>query len=536
VSVSTIKSDTTSNGTSSVDNPRWQNVLMWGLVIALVIVAIIMRLYKLDVPFDRDGYDEGVYWQSLRAMGAGHALYQDIFYSQPPFFLLSTFPGYLLFGSTLWAARLGIALVSLIGLLGAFLLGKATGGRLGAVVALLLLIVSPVYLAESQTIQAEASSTAFSLLAVGLAYMWWEQSEGIAGLCWATLTGIAVALGILCKLLSVSCLVPMVLLMLARIWQSWQQRTGANKRLLLPILAGIGACIVTALLFLLPFLNSYSNLISTVITFHTQAGATFASSQRGNFSLIKQALISWLSLAALAGMAAAVLRRDWRVIPMIAWLLATIYLLWRQVPLFPHHLIALIPPLIGLAVMGIDKSVTWESLARFKPIAAGSTDRTTEIKNRAGFTSISLQNIMTWIALILMLITVVLSVRQDRQYYRNVDYIAADQETQQELHVAADLNHAIAPGQLVITDAQFIAGLADRNTPPFLVDTSTVRIVSGYLSLAQLENAATQPQVHAVLFYTGRLGAPETAPFHTWVAQHFRLLHNYGNGRELWVR
>ncbi|HEX6477674.1 MAG TPA: glycosyltransferase family 39 protein [Ktedonobacteraceae bacterium] len=535
MTVSTIKNDTTGNGTSSAGNPRWQNLLMWGLVIVLVIVAIIMRLYKLDVPFDRDGYDEGVYWQSLRAMGAGHALYRDIFYSQPPFFLLSTFPGYLLFGSTLWAARLGIALVSLFGLAGAFLLGKATSGRLGAVIALVLLIANPVYLSQSQIIQAEVSSTAFSLLAVGLAYTWWEQPEGIAGLCWAMLTGIAVTLGILCKLLSVSCLVPVVLLMLARTWQSWQQRKGA-KSILLPILAGTGACIVTALLILLPFLNSYSNMVSTVITFHTQAGATFASSQRGNFSLIKQALISWLSLAALFGIAAAVLRRDWRVIPLIAWLLVTIYLLWRQVPLFQHHLIALVPPLIGLAIMGIGTSVTWKSLARFKPIAAGSTDRITEIKNRAGFTSISFQNIMAWIALMLILITVVLAVRQDRQYYRNIASIAADQETQQELHVAADLNHAIARGQLVITDAQFIAGLADRNTPPSLVDTSTVRIVSGYLTLAQLENAASQPQVHAVLFYTGRLGAPETAPFHTWVAQRFRLLHNYGGGRELWVR
>jgi hypothetical protein len=306
--------------------------------------------------------------------------------------------------------------------------------------------------------------------------------------------------------------------------------------ILLPILAGIGACIVTALLLLLPFLNSYSNLVATVISFHTQAAATFASSQRGNFSLIRQALISWLSLAALFGIVAAVLRRDWRVIPLIAWLLVTIFLLWRQVPLFQHHLIALVPPLIGLAVMGVGNSLTWKSVARFMPVAAGSTDRTTEIKTHSGSTSTSLQNIAAWIVIILILITVVLAAREDRLYYRNVAFIAADQETQQELHVAADLNHGIAPGQLVITDAQFIAALADRNTPPFLVDTSTVRIVSGNLTLAQLENAASQSQVHAVLFYTGRLGAPETSSFHTWVTQHFRLLHNYGHGRELWVR
>lgn len=535
MSVSSIENDTKDNSISPADAFRRQTLLTWGVVVALVIIAVVMRLYKLDVPFDRDGYDEGVYWQSLRAMSAGHALYGDIFYSQPPFFLLSTFPGYALFGGSLWSARLGIALVSLFGLLGAFLLGKALGGRLGAVTALLLLIVNPVYLAESQTIQAEVSSTAFSLLAVGLAYMWWEQPEGIAGLCWAALTGITVSLAILSKLLSVTCLIPIALLMLARIWQSWRKRKGIRSMPTIPILVGIAACVVTALLLLLPFVNSYSNLISTVISFHAKAAVTSAPSQRENLSLIKNALISWLSLPALFGIVAAFLRRDWRVLPLIAWLLATIYLLWHQVPLFPHHLIALIPPLIGLAAMGIGNSLTWNSLAGYIKNFLRAKSTTTEDSTRAGLRP-NARNILPWIAVGLILLTVVLSAWQDKQYYHNAAYVATDQQTQQELHIAADLQHAIAPNQEVITDAQFIAGLADRNTPPFLVDTSTVRITSGYLTLAQLENAASQPQVRAVLFYTGRLAAPETASFHAWVAQRFRLLHNYGAGRELWVR
>src|SRR5205809_1809647 len=100
-------------------------LLMWAVVLVLFIAAIFMRLNNLGMPFDRDSYDEGVYWQSLRAMSAGHLLYQDIFYSQPPFFLLSVYPFFLLFGKTLVAARLGVVLVSLLGFIGAFLLGRA---------------------------------------------------------------------------------------------------------------------------------------------------------------------------------------------------------------------------------------------------------------------------------------------------------------------------------------------------------------------------------------------------------------------------
>src|SRR5712691_3443704 len=102
MSISTTREHTTTEKVKQVHYPDWQTILLWVVVLALVIVAIGVRLYQLGLPFDRDGYDEGVYWQSLRAMTTGHALYQDIFYSQPPFFLLSTFPGYVLFGGSLW--------------------------------------------------------------------------------------------------------------------------------------------------------------------------------------------------------------------------------------------------------------------------------------------------------------------------------------------------------------------------------------------------------------------------------------------------
>src|SRR5437660_9432300 len=89
----------------------WQILIVGLIAIALLGIAIWTRLHDLGLPFDRDGYDEGVYWQSLRAMSAGHPLYQQIFYSQPPFFLLSIFPTYLLLGQALWSARLGIAII-----------------------------------------------------------------------------------------------------------------------------------------------------------------------------------------------------------------------------------------------------------------------------------------------------------------------------------------------------------------------------------------------------------------------------------------
>ncbi len=492
----------------------WQNILFSLIALALFVVGIWMRLHKLNLPFDRDSYDEGVYWQSLRAMSAGHGLYQQIFYSQPPFFLLSAFSIYSLFGQTLWSARLGIVVISLAGLAGAFLLGKALGGRVGAIAALLLLLMDPLYLAQSQTIQAEAPSAALSLLAVGLIYLWWERPDGITGICLAVLSTVALSLGILCKLLAISALVPVGLLMLARGWQILQQAPGNRLASARSLIAGIVAFALTMVMVLLPFAGSWQQLWQGMITFHTDAGNVFKSTQATNLSMIKHMLVALTSCAALYGSVVALLRRDWRALPLITWFLVTAFMLWRVVPLFPHHLVALTPPLVSLAVLGITPGI---SVPRNKKSA------------------LTFNTITTLISLLLILITAALNGQQVVHYYRAQQQLS-DSASSQQARVIKDLQAATRPDQLVITDAQFIADLANRSTPPDLVDTSAVRIETGYVTAQQLIQDAMRPEVRAVLLYTGRLQNPKVADFYTWVRQHFHLAQNYGGGRGLWIK
>jgi 4-amino-4-deoxy-L-arabinose transferase-like glycosyltransferase len=494
--------------------PRWQTLLVWAVAVALLALAIWMRLYNLGQPFDHDGYDEGVYWQSLRAMAAGYALYRQIFYSQPPFFLLSTYPFFALLGGTLWSARFGIAMVSLVGLVGAFMLGKALQGRRGGLLAMLLLVLDTLYFSMSQKIEAEVSSAAFSFLAVGAAYLWWENPDRASGLILAALAGVSLVLGVMCKLYAVTSVIPVGLLLMARAWQIYRGRPGTSRSSWRPVGVLILAGIVTSVALLLPFLGSFASMFNDVVTFHTHAKAVLINAQSYNGRIIGNFALATLPLliAAGFGLLVAITRRDWRLIPLVAWGLATLLLLWEEVPLFSRHFVALIPTLISLAVLGL-----------------GYFGR-----SRASSSRFNFRPVLTALALLLILVTVCIDALYYPPYYREVARRGG--ETQFQARVANDLHNSLAPGEFVVTDGQFVAALAGRNTPPQLVDTSLVRTGVSSLTLQQLIAITSQAQVHAVLFYMDRLSVPALAAFHPWVAQHFHLKYNYGHGRELWVR
>src|SRR6266581_2083937 len=424
MSTSIIADENSPTGKVTVEPaPRWQTIFMWVVPLALLAIAIYMRLYNLGQPFDHDGYDEGVYWQSLRAIAAGHTLYSQIFSSQPPFFLLSTYPVF-------------------------------------------------------------------------------------------ALSGITLSLGILCKLLAVTSIVPVGLLLLARLWQIWHKESGTGLHSLRPIVITIIACVATFLAVLAPFLGSYSSMLRDVVTFHTHAKALLINNQIHNVGIMQSFLQSTLPLviAATFGLLAALLRRNWRVLPLVAWALVTLYLLWIQVPLFYRHFIALIPPLISLAVIGIGNiSSTRDFFARFR-----------------------FPQVLTSLAVLLILVIIATDLPQYQPYYQAASKRGNDTYAKLQAHVANDVRDSIAPDQLVITDGQFVVSMAVRNTPPDLVDTSIVRVVTGYVTLQQLVHDASQPRVHAVLFFMDRLHLPQVAAFYAWVAQHFHLKYRYGPGKELW--
>ncbi len=148
-----------------------------------------------------------------------------------------------------------------------------------------------------------------------------------------------------------------------------------------------------------------------------------------------------------------------------------------------------------------------------------------------------------WIAAVLILAVALTGLRREVRYYEAMRARSVDLTSRMEIRAAGDMRRAVAPRQLVVTDAQFVAGLADRSTPSLLVDTSTNRILAGYLSVGEIIDAARQSNVSAILFLTehdlqgrGDFYMPQMSALHGWVARHFRLARRYRPGEELWTK
>jgi hypothetical protein len=110
---------------SSADPLRWMATRPLDLRLLAVVGALAVVLRVVPLGGGMLDYDEGVYWQSLRAMAAGHSLFTPVFSSQPPAFLDLVYPFYALLGQSIAAARLGIVVYALIGLAAIYVIGRA---------------------------------------------------------------------------------------------------------------------------------------------------------------------------------------------------------------------------------------------------------------------------------------------------------------------------------------------------------------------------------------------------------------------------
>ncbi len=509
-----------------------------GILCGIIALALALRLWHLSAL--TDNYDEGVYLASLRALRSGHPLFTQVFSSQPPLFLLSLYPFVWLFGPSMLAARGGVVFFALIGILAMYLLARRLGGPWAGVAAALLLACDHLFLIQSQSLEAEVPSIALMIAAVAAATYVdrapWQASA---------ISGIFTSLALLEKLLfPLAAIAAIALLFLGHLivferglrarMLSDSARTGRMTRYLphrqtiirAVLLGGVYllSLLLVGVLICLPYLGHLPALYQQVVSFHLAAGQSFPTSASQNWQIL------WhnfgqdtpLVLLSLLGVIVGLPRGRWAVLIGCAWTLVALVILLRQTPLFPHHLVLLIPGLALTAALGL------------MPAPATLANQTAlHLQFRPWLPSRSRQSTrlaLIWLPALLVVGILALNLRANLDQPLGLPAANAARLSQ----VASDLRGLTTPQQSVITDDQYIATLAGRDVPPELVDTSTVRITTGYLTSDQVIAIAEQPQVGAILFYSGRF---QSLPgFSQWVAQHFHLERTYAPGQALYLK
>ena len=260
--------------------------------------------------------------------------------------------------------------------------------------------------------------------------------------------------------------------------------------------AGLFGVIV---LILLPFVGQLGTVYDQVVRFHLAAVQTMSHPLRDNLRLIDVMLLTGppIYIAVLAVLVIA-WRRMWVSVPLIFWAVAAFVTLAQQQPLWGHHIVLLSSALALISGCGA--------------FAA-----------RQAFTALGRQRAELAITLILLVLVggAGLAINGPRNERANAP-------PTRELEMAFALRGVSAPDEIVLSDDQYVAALANRDLPPQLVDTSGVRIMSGFLTAAQLEDFITRNRIRVILFASGFF---DLLPgFRAWVAQHYTQVATFDDG------
>ncbi len=451
------------------------------IAIAAVIAFLALEILSLRAGF-RD-YDEGVYWQTLRALARGAPLFSSVFASEPPVFFYSLLPFDLL-GHSIAAIRLGVVFFGAVGVVAAYLGGRWLAGNQAGLAAAAMVATAPFYLDQAAIVQSDGPAIALALLAVALIVGAVRQT-GRAELILAAASGLILALGVGTKLSAVLAAVPVAIVVLGN------RRFGAAIALVCGGLAG-------AILVLVPVASAWPAGYQQLVQSHLIAGSLLHRSVSVNLpNLVLPREIPLEALAA-AATVLAIARRDWRVVAPLAWGATTVVAILLYQPLFLHHLVQLVPPFALLVGIGVANVWSWRP-----PLPAAAA---------AALLLVSAYGISAGIR-------------------HTATALAAGGH---EAQLAAALRASSKPGDFVISDNQFAAALADRDIPPPVIDTSRQVIADGLLTITDIDAAARRYAVGVVLVDGDRLsGMPG---FRQWLADHYVLATALGDHAGLYRR
>jgi len=463
-------------------------------------------------------YDAGVYLESARMMRRGYPLYQVIFDSQPPLWLMLVSRSFHWFGESVFAGQLVTATAGMVTVAATMTATAQLYGWSGGLIAGVLVMLSPLQLKWSRIVTPDLPSVAFAAVGMALAARYFR----IGRRPWLIAASLAATCSVLVKLPGLYTFPALGLMVIAR----WRREPALNYRRLAHavawdslIISGVFAG--TALTVLL--MMGAGEVWNQVVTFHSAARAVYPAMAIGEKCHLMLGFADGERLLAYAAPFAvlSVLGGLDGLAPLL-WAFCTFIGLLYQRPLFDHHMVALIPPIAMAAGVGWTQFWKWSRAllewSRRKNNLAVYVIRIVGVLGiSVGILVLAEQLRIAWTGAI--------------AYEVILAQAAVDSP---DLKLAKLIAERTRPDDVILTDAQGIAFLAQRDVPPEMTDTSFVRIATHYVTAREVVSVSERYHVRAVLLWTGRLNLmPEVA---RWAADHFPHQESFGEGKVLYLR
>ena len=487
----------------------WLDVVMCGL---LVLAAGLARLPNLDLY--TISFPEGIRAAQLQLMAAGYRPCVDIFCNQGPLLFYAIYPTYALLGGSLEAVRSGVVLFSLLGIAATYWVGHLFGGRTGAVIAALLVALSPTYLKFSRLALAEVPAEAPAILAVGAAFVFQRSGRDR----WLIAAALLTAFSLLLKPVTLAVCAPVGLAVLLRAERRWR-----NVALL---------CVLTALGIGLPtLLIGFSEILEQVVTFRLRSRGAEGRGIGWNWNRIVEELSAdraGLFAFAIAGGIVMLARLRSAAVPLVSWLPASLMLLLVHTPLHGKHIVTLIPPAALLAAIGVVLAapavpavVAQLRHAIVRGIGSGGT------ATRGGRRSVAprLGVALVTVGLVLYLWDLPAVLARDADLMYDPEPLENDPPAYWYPEVASTLRAVTDPHEMIVTDHPYLTFRANRLVPPPLVESSVTRVLAGSLTPDDFIAEATRYDAQAILLWADKITTMDEVK--RWVDRQYVAVRTY---------
>ena len=431
----------------------------FAVFVSLLILSIFLSQVRL-VNHPIVDNDEGIYLTSFLLIDRGHPAYKETFFSQPPGFLLTAYPGFALLGKSLQAARLTVGLWSIVGLLAIVWIGIELGNKWIGILTIGILYLMRYYTNEALTFQSDIIVTTFSLLSLASLLRFSKYPK----LGWFIAASFFVNFAFWTKFdVTFAPAFVIALLYLIRPHLSFPRKRESLLRLLLIFLASSAVFFVV---FVVPF--GIEGVFRDSIVYRFQATAS-SSASFSLFNFLKKDIV--LFVVFISSIFLSLFNEEGFNYPiniLMAWTFFSVVFFFFYRPLFAHHLAILSVPVALLFSYSV---YLW--MKSKKKLFIGAIFLVLAV---AAFNRVNL---------ILKTPSQVLNKEQQQA----VDTILKNTEA----------------NDVVVSDEMILTAVSGRLPPPELSDMSYVRIYSNNLSPDKFRETINRYKPKLIVSWNGRL-------------------------------